>query len=180
MAASVSIDGTGRVSAETGVAFVDHLISALGRHSMFDVDVKAESLDGITHHLIEDAAIGLASAIDGALGDRSGIRRFGHAAVPMDESLAEASVDLVRRPFHRLDLPLDRPEVEGVPAEDLLHFFDSLLRNLNCCAHLSVRYGTNDHHRAESAAKSLAAALREAAAPDPGRGGEPPSTKGTM
>lgn len=176
---AVDIDGTGACSARTGVKFVDHLLASLSKHSMIDLDVAARSLDGIGHHLVEDAAIAVGSTIDEALGDRSGIVRFGHASVPMDEALADASVDLVRRRHCAIDVPLRRDEIEGVAREDLDHFFRSLLENLDCCVHLSVRYGENDHHRAEAAVKSLAVALRAAASGDPRRAG-PPSTKGSM
>lgn len=176
---SVSIDGTGRTSAGTGIRFIDHLIASLGKHAMMDLSVEARSNDGIGHHLVEDSAIALGQAIDEALGKREGIARFGSASVPMDESLADATIDLVRRPYWRLDLPLGRDSIEDVPREDLEHFFQSLLQNLNCCAHLSVRYGENDHHKAEAAIKSLAVALRGAAARDPRQGGVP-STKGSM
>lgn len=176
---SVSIDGRGRASAATGVGFIDHLLVAIGKHSMMDVSVRAESKDGITHHLVEDVAIAAGSAIDRALGGRDGIARFGHASVPLDESLAEATVDLVRRPYHRASLALRRQRTEGVEREDLEHFFQSLLQNMACCVHLDVVRGSNDHHKAEAAAKALAVALRLAAARDPRQRGAP-STKGVM
>lgn len=178
--AAVDIDGAGSCEACTGVKFIDHLIASLSKHSMIDMRVRASSLDGIGHHLIEDAAITVASAIDEALGDRSGIARFGHASVPMDEALADASVDLVRRRHCTVDVPLRRDSIEGVAREDLDHFLRSLLENLDCCAHVSVRYGENDHHKAEAAVKSLAVALRAAASRDPRRAGAQPSTKGSM
>ncbi|ABK78642.1 imidazoleglycerol-phosphate dehydratase [Cenarchaeum symbiosum A] len=176
---SVLLDGTGSTTVNTGQPFLDHLVSSLGKHAMFDIDLKASSRDGIVHHLVEDVAITLGGAIDKALGDRSGIMRFGHASVPLDESLSEAVVDLVKRPYHRIEMKIKRPEVEGIAKEDLEHFFDSLLRNLDCCIHLTVKYGNNDHHRVESAIKSLAVALRMAVSADPRREG-PPSTKGSM
>lgn len=176
---SVDVDGRGKASASTGVGFIDHLLCALGKHAMMDVSVRAESKDGITHHLVEDVAIAAGSAIDKALGDRKGVRRFGHASVPMDESLAEATVDLVRRPYHRASLSLKRQRTEGVEREDLEHFFQSLLQNMSCCVHLDVVRGANDHHKAEAAVKALAVALRGAAERDPRQKGAP-STKGVM
>ena len=158
---------------------MDHLLVSLGRHSMMDVSVRAESKDGIVHHLVEDVAITVGSAIDRALGDRQKTCRFGHASVPMDESLAEATVDLVRRPYHRASLSLRRQRTEGVEREDLEHFFQSLLQNMSCCVHLDVVRGSNDHHKAEAAVKALAVALRAAAARDPRQKGAP-STKGVM
>jgi len=175
----VDMDGTGKVSVSTGVSFVDHLIAAFGKHAMLDLAVKAQSKDGIIHHLIEDTAIAVGSAIDKSLGDRSGIARFGHASVPMDESLAEASVDLVKRPFHKLALSIRRTKIEDVSREDLEHLFRSLLQNLNGCIHLAVKYGDNDHHKAEAAIKSLAVAFRTACSKDSRQRGVP-STKGAM
>lgn len=173
---TLDMDGPGEVRADTGTRFVDHLLVSLGTHAGVALDVAARSNDGIGHHLVEDTAIVVGQAIDEALGDRKGVARFAHAAVPMDESLAEASVDLVRRPYQKLDLSIKGP-IEGVPREDLEHFFESLLRNMSSCIHLEVRYGKNDHHKVEAAIKSLAVALRSAAARD-GRG--VPSTKGSM
>lgn len=176
---NVDIDGAGKTDVRTGISFVDHLITSFGRHSMIDLSVRAESNDSLKHHLIEDVAIVLGQAIDQALGDRNGITRFGHASIPMDDSLAEASVDLVKRPFCTIDVPISRDSVEGVSREDLDHFLLSLLQNMNGCIHLGVRYGKNDHHKVESAIKSLAVAFRIACAPDPLQSGSP-STKGSM
>lgn len=176
---SVDLDGTGTTDVDAGNRFIDHLLVSLARHSMIDMKVSAKSLDGILHHLVEDAAVTLGSAIRDALGERSGITRFGHATVPMDESLAEVSVDLVRRPYRVVDLSLDREETEGVPREDIEHFFDSLLHNMEACVHVRVAYGQNDHHKIEAAVKALAVSLRTAMAPDGRRAGIP-STKGTM
>lgn len=176
---SVSIDGTGKARISTGVNFVDHLVTAFAKHGMMDLRVDAKSKDKIVHHLVEDTAITIGSAIDGALGNRSGVVRFGHASVPMDESLAEASVDLVKRPFYKSALSVKRSRIEDVSREDLEHFFQSLLQNLNSCVHLAVKYGDNDHHKAEAAIKSLAVALRIACSKDPRQKGVP-STKGAM
>lgn len=176
---SVDLDGTGTTDVDAGNRFINHLLVSLARHSMIDMRVSAKSLDGILHHLVEDAAITLGSAIRDALGERSGITRFGHATVPMDESLAEVSVDLVRRPYRVVDLSLDREETEEVPREDIEHFFDSLLHNMEACVHVRVAYGQNDHHKIEAAIKALAVSLRAAMAPDSRRAGIP-STKGTM
>lgn len=177
--AIVNLDGVGDVSVNTGTHFIDHIITAFAKHAALDLKVEAVSKDGIAHHLIEDTAIAIGSAIDGALGERAGIARFGHASLPMDESLGEASVDLVRRPYSVVSLGIKRSRIEDVSSEDLVHFFQSLLSNMNCCVHLKTRYGDNDHHRAEAAAKSLAVAFRTAASADPRHSG-PPSTKGMM
>ena len=176
---SVNLDGTGKTITNTGIEFLDHLISALGKHSMIDLLVKAKSRDKIEHHLIEDTAITIGSAIDKALGNRTGITRFSYASVPMDESLAEASIDLVRRPYYNLTLLIKRAKIEGMSKEDIEHFFQTLLQNLNSCIHLTVKYGDNDHHKIEAAMKSLAVALRIAASKDKKQKGIP-STKGAM
>jgi len=176
---SVNLDGTGNTSIKTGINFIDHLITSFGKHGMMDLKVNAKSNDGIEHHLIEDTAITIGQAIDKALRSRSGITRFSYASVPMDESLAEASIDLVKRPFWKLTLLLKRNKIENVSKEDLEHFFQSLLQNLNSCIHLTVKYGDNDHHKVESAIKSLAVALRYASSSDKKQKGIP-STKGSM
>ena len=176
---SVNLDGTGKTTIQTGINFLDHLITAFGKHGMMDLKISAKSNDKITHHLIEDTAITIGLAIDKALGTRSGITRFSYASVPMDESLAEASIDLVKRPFWKLVLPLKRNIIEDISKEDLEHFFQSLLQNLNSCIHLTVKYGDNDHHKVEAAIKSLAVAFREASSYDKKQKGIP-STKGSM
>ena len=176
---SVNLDGIGKTTIQTGINFLDHLITAFGKHAMMDLKVSAKSNDKITHHLIEDTAITIGLAIDKALGTRSGITRFSYASVPMDESLAEASIDLVKRPFWKLVLSIKRNTIEDISKEDLEHFFQSLLQNLNSCIHLTVKYGDNDHHKVESAIKSLAVAFREASSYDKKQKGTP-STKGSM
>lgn len=177
--ASVNLDGTGKANVSTGSRFLDHMLVSLARHSLIDITLRAESLDGILHHLVEDSAIALGMSMRKALGERVGIIRFGHATVPMDDSLAECSVDLVRRPYRVVKLALEAPAVEDVPKEDIEHFFGSLLQTMEACVHVRVEYGSNDHHKTEAAVKALAVSLREALSPDPRRAGVP-STKGTM
>lgn len=176
---SLNLDGTGKTSISTGIKFLDHLIGSFGKHSMMDLTVKAKSKDGIEHHLIEDTGITIGSAIDKALGNRSGITRFSFSSVPMDEALAETSLDLVKRQFHKITLLTKRTKIEGISKEDLEHFFFSLAQNLNCCIHVTVKYGDNDHHKVEAAIKSMAVAIRNAASNDPKQKGVP-STKGAM
>jgi len=175
----VNLDGSGKISVNTGINFLDHLVTSLGKHSMLDLSVKSKSKDGIEHHLIEDTAITIGSAVNKALGTRTGISRFSYASVPMDESLAEASIDLVKRPFCRVSLGIKRNQIEGMSKEDIEHFFNSLVQNINGCIHITVKYGGNDHHRIEAAIKSLAVALRQASSIDKKQKGIP-STKGTM
>jgi len=176
----VALDGTGRAEAKTGVAFLDHMLHSLATHSLMDLTVRAKG--DLQHHTVEDVGITLGKAIGEALGDRAGIRRFGDAVVPMDDALALAAVDLVKRPFSVLDLRLERVTLEDAPREDLEHFFGSLAQALEATVHIKVLEGSNDHHKFEAAIKAFALALREAAAPDPRRAKMkgPPSSKGSM
>jgi len=176
---NVNLDGSGKISVKTGISFLDHLITSLGKHAMLDLKLNAASKDGIAHHVIEDTAIALASAMDSALGSRSGITRFGYASVPMDESLAEASLDLVKRAYHKIELGIERNQIEKISKEDLEHFFCSFAQNLNACIHVTVKYGKNDHHKIEAALKAFAVAWRIAASYDKKQKGIP-STKGAM
>ena len=176
---SLNLDGKGKIDVKTGISFLDHMITSIAKHSMIDLKLNAVSKDGIDHHLIEDTAIALAKVMDTSLGNRSGIVRFGYAAVPMDESLAEASLDLVRRPYHKIDLGIERNQIEGISKEDLEHFFGSFAQNLNACTHITVKYGENDHHKIEAALKAFAVAWRTAVSLDKKQKGIP-STKGVM
>ncbi len=176
---SVNLDGVGKTSVNTGISFLDHLITSFGKHALLDLSVTAKSVDKIEHHLIEDIAITIGCTIDKALGNRSGITRFGYASVPMDDSLAETSIDLVKRSYCTVTLKTKRTKIEEISQEDIEHFFQSLLQNLNCCIHLTVKYGENDHHKIEAAIKSLAIALRIASSTDKRQKGIP-STKGAM
>lgn len=175
----LNIDGKGNTSVETTIPFLDHLASTIGKHAMMDLKIVAKSKDKIVHHIAEDVAITFANALDKALGNRAKIYRFGHAIVPMDDSLAYAAIDLVKRQYYAIDLKLNRMNIEGMSKEDLEHFFRSFAQNVNACIHLNVQYGENDHHKVEAATKALAVALREAVTIDKkGRG--IPSTKGSM
>lgn len=175
----VNIDGRGKTSIDTTIPFLDHLIDSIAKHVMMDLRISTKSKDGIVHHIAEDVAITFASALDKALGKRERIARFGHAIVPMDDALAFAALDLVKREYYNIDLKLKRLNIEGISREDLEHFFRSFAQNINACTHIVVQYGSNDHHKVEAAAKALAIALREAASMDK-RGRGAPSTKGTM
>ena len=176
---SLDLDGSGKTSINTGISFLDHLITSFGKHAMLDLAVNAKSKDKIEHHLIEDAAIAIGLSIDKALGSRTGITRFSYASVPMDESLAEASLDLIKRPYSKITLLIKRNSIEGISKEDIEHFFQSLTQNLNSCVHVTVKYGDNDHHKIEAAIKSLAVAVRNASSKDKKQRGIP-STKGAM
>jgi imidazoleglycerol-phosphate dehydratase len=175
----VNIDGSGYTMVNTGLPFIDHLITSFGKHSMLDIKLEGKSKDGIVHHLIEDASITLSLAIDKALSDRLQVMRFGYALVPMDDCLSYAAIDLIKRQFHNIQLKLTRDIIEEVPKEDLEHFVSSLAQNLDACTHVVVQYGDNDHHKIESAIKAFAVALRMAVSIDEKRVGTP-STKGAM
>lgn len=176
----VNIDGTGKSEPNTGIRFLDHMLDSLSTHSLMDIKVKATG--DLQHHLVEDVAITLGKAVSQALGDRRGIRRFGDAIVPMDDGLALAAVDLVKRPYSSIELKLERVLLEDAPREDLEHFFTSIATALEATIHVKVVDGKNDHHKYEAAVKAPALSLREAASEDPRRSDlrGPPSSKGSM
>lgn len=175
----INLDGKGNSSIKTGIDFLDHILISFSKHSRIDIDLTAKSNDGIKHHLMEDTGIVLGQVIDNALGKRERITRFGSAIVPMDESISSVAVDLIKRQYKHIDLKLEREEIENVSQEDIIHFFQSFIGNLNCCMHASVQYGTNDHHKIESTIKAIAVALRIAMKIDPDNK-EDPTTKGMM
>jgi len=173
----VNLDGSGKVDVKTGVPFLDHMVTSLATHSMIDITTKVTG--DLRHHSVEDLAIGLGEALNKALGSREGIVRFGYAAAPMDCSLAFAAVDLVKRPYFKVDLKLRGKKIEDMPTEDINHFFESLATSLCANVHVYIQYGSNDHHKAEAAVKALALSLRLAVAMDPRRKGVP-SSKGVI
>jgi len=170
----VNLDGTGKANLDTPINFLNHLLNLLSYHSSIDINVKAQG--DLKHHIIEDLAITLGSCINQALGTREGISRFGFAIIPMDESLALVSLDLVRRSNFFCDLNLKREYIEDLPSEDLIHFLSSLTFNINCTLHIKILRGENDHHKVEAIFKALALALKEAIAPSKNI----PSSKGLV
>ena len=173
----LNLDGEGKPKVETGVAFFSHLLTSFATHSL--IDLTAQVKGDLKHHSIEDLAIGLGEALSKALGSREGITRFGYAAVPMDDSLAFAAIDLVKRPYAVIDLKLRGKKVEDMATEDIVHFFETLATSLQANVHIWVQYGGNDHHKAEAAVKALALSLKQAVAADPRRKGVP-SSKGVI
>jgi len=173
----VNLDAEGKADIDTGVSFLDHLITSLATHSLIDITAKVKG--DLKHHAVEDLAICLGEALSKALGNREGINRFGYAAVPMDCSLAFSAVDLVKRPYSRIDLKLRGKKIEDMPSEDIYHFFETLATALAANIHVWVEYGNNDHHKAEAAIKALALSLKQAIALDPRRKGIP-SSKGVI
>ena len=173
----VNLDGEGKTNISTSVPFLDHMLTSLATHSLIDIEASVKG--DLVHHMVEDLALGLGEALNKALGTREGITRFGNAAAPMDCSLAFAAVDLVKRPYFKIDLKLRGKKVEEMPTEDIVHFFESLTQTLQANVHIFVEYGSNDHHKAEAATKALALSLRQAATMDPRRKGVP-SCKGVI
>ncbi len=174
----VRLEGGGKPTVSTGVRFMDHMLTSLATHSMTDIAVSANG--DLQHHVVEDVALALGEALNRALGERSGIRRFGYAVVPMDDALALAAIDLVKRPYSVIDLQLTRAMVEDAPREDLEHIFPSLATAMEATIHIRVLEGRNDHHKFEAAVKAFALAFREAVAADPARARRPPTSKGVM
>ncbi len=175
----VNLDGSGKSNIKSNISFLDHLIKSFARYSNIDINLISNSEDQIKHHLIEDIGIVLGQTIDKALGEREKISRFGYSLIPMDESISKVAVDLIKRPYYHLDLKLERELIENISKEDINHFFQSFVSNLNCCVHIVVEYGINDHHKIESAVKAFAIALKIAMKIDP-TNEEKPSTKGMM
>lgn len=175
---TLDLDGRGIAEIETGLGFLDHMLTSFSRHSRINLTVDATGDTWVDdHHTVEDCAIVLGRSLDEALGDRSGITRFGSAYTPLDESLCRAVVDLSGRPWPEINLGLARPTVGDVAAENLVHFLRSFALEGRMALHVDVIRGDNDHHRAEAAFKSVAVALRQAVRPD---GEGVPSTKGAL
>lgn len=177
----LDLDGTGTAAVNTGIGFLDHMLTALARHALFDLVVTATGDRHIDdHHTTEDVGIVLGQAITRALGDKRGIRRFGHAVVPMDEALVEAAVDLSGRPFLAWSVGFARDKVGTMDTELFEEFFRALAMNALLTMHVSQKAGMNAHHVAEACFKSVARALRAAVEPDPRAPGAIPSTKGSL
>jgi len=174
---NVNLDGEGKAEVETSMSFLDHMVTSLATHSLIDISAKVEG--DLKHHSVEDLAICLGEAVNKALDTREDLTRFGHAAAPMDCSLAIAAVDLVKRPYFKIDLKLKGKKVEDVATEDINHFFESFATALEANIHVFTQYGSNDHHKAEAAVKALALSLKQAVALDPRRKGVP-SSKGVI
>ena len=176
---TLKLDGTGETNIETGVGFFDHLLNSMAHHALFDLDIEAAGdLVIDEHHTVEDVALVLGAALAEALGDRSGISRFGDASVPMDESVATAVVDVGGRPYAVVDLPFKGKRAGKLPLELIEHVLESFARAGGVTLNVKGR-GRNDHHLAEAAFKALGRSLCAAVAVDPRRQG-PASTKGAL
>src|SRR4030067_1969507 len=145
-----NLDGEGKADVNTGVSFLDHMVTSFATHSL--IDVTANVKGDLKHHAIEALAICIGEALNKALGTREGLTRFGYAAAPMDCSIAFAAVDLVKRPYFKIDLKLKGKKVEDIATEDVNHFFESFATSLAANVHVVVQYGSNNHTKEEAAA----------------------------
>jgi len=174
----INVDGKGKGNVETGIKFLNHLLITLAKHSLFDLKIKATG--DLKHHVSEDVALTLGETLQKAIAEKKGIKRFGSAHVPMDDSLARAAVDLGGRAYSSLELKLSHPQIEDLKTEDIEHFFHSFAQASKSNLHLTVLYGSNDHHKIEAAMKSLALALRQAVTLESRTKDDVPSVKGVL
>ena len=178
---ALDLDGTGACDVQTGVGFFDHMLNALGRHSLMDLSVHAKGDTWVDdHHTVEDTGIVLGQALREALGDKRGIRRFGSCMVPLDEALVMAAVDISGRGELFWDVPISAQKVGTFDTELGHEFFAGLARDAGITLHLRLVCGENAHHILEATFKAAARALREAVEPDPRMAGSIPSTKGSL
>src|SRR5688500_8118967 len=177
----LELDGKGRHEISTGIGFLDHMLTHLAVHGLFDLSVQAKGdLHIDTHHTIEDVALALGQAFDKALGDRKGIIRISDCFAPMDETLAHVALDLSGRPYSVVQAEWHTPYIGDIPTTLFPHFFPSFAISARCNSHARVLYGRDDHHQAEAHFKAWARALDSATQSDPRRAGLVPSTKGTL
>ncbi len=178
---TLNLDGSGKADIATGIGFLDHMLTALAKHGMFDLTVRAKGdLHIDFHHTTEDVGIVLGQAFAKALGDKRGIRRFGHGVVPMDEALVDTAVDISGRPFLAWNVSFQRPKIGEMDTELFEEFFRALAFNAMVTLHVTMRAGVNAHHVAEASFKATARALRAATEIDPRAAGDIPSTKGAL
>jgi imidazoleglycerol-phosphate dehydratase len=180
IAVELDLDGAGGWEVSTGNGMLDHLLAQLVRHGLLDLKVQAKGDATGWHHLVEDVGIVLGQAVREALGERRGIRRMGHAIVPLDEALALVAVDLSGRGHATVDTGLGTEMVEGLSGDLVGHFLEAFAVEGRLTLHARVLAGANAHHKAEALFKALARALRDAVEPDPRSGTDVPSTKGTL
>lgn len=177
----LNLDGTGKYEISTGIGFLDHMLTHLALHGLFDLTVRATGdLHIDVHHTVEDLALTLGQAFDQALGDRKGIIRMGDCYAPMDETLAHVAVDLSGRPYAVVQAEWHTPYVGNIPTTLFPHFFESFAVTARCNLHARVLYGRDDHHQAEGLFKAWARALDRATQIDPRRAESIPSTKGLL
>mgnify|MGYP003990446755 CR=1 FL=1 len=181
IAVTVNLDGTGAYDVATGVGFLDHMLEQLSRHSLIDLTVKAEGdLHIDFHHTTEDVGIAVGEAVNKALGERKGIRRFGSAMSPMDETLTRVALDASNRPYLVWKVDFRRPKLGDMDTELFKEWFQAFAQAAGITLHIENLYGDNNHHIVESCFKGLARSLRQAIEIDPRRADEVPSTKGVL
>jgi imidazoleglycerol-phosphate dehydratase len=178
---AVNLDGTGQSACQTGVGFFDHMLDQLARHSLIDITLKAKGdLHIDDHHTVEDCGIALGQALSRALGDKKGIRRYGHFRLAMDDTQVACALDLSARPFLVWNLPFPTAKIGAFDTELVREFFQALATHGGITLHVDLIHGVNSHHIAEAAFKAVARSLREAVEPDPRMAGVLPSTKGAL
>ncbi|MDM7933469.1 imidazoleglycerol-phosphate dehydratase HisB [Tabrizicola sp.] len=178
---AVTLDGTGTHDCKTGVGFFDHMLDQLARHSLIDMTVRAKGdLHIDDHHTVEDVGIALGQAIAKALGDKRGIRRYGHFRLAMDDTQVSCALDLSARPYLVWNMPFPAPKIGNFDTELVREFFQALATHGGITLHVDLIHGLNSHHIAEAAFKSVARALREAVETDPRLGDALPTTKGAL
>ncbi len=181
IAVSLSLDGTGQSTLSSGVGFLDHMLTLLARHALFDITVSCKGdLEVDQHHSVEDIGIALGQAFKQALGDKKGIRRYADCHLPMDETLTRVAVDVSGRPFLVFKTEFTREKIGDFDTELVREWFQAFAINAGITLHVETLYGINAHHIAESCFKGLARALRDAVAIDPREAGRIPSTKGAL
>lgn len=181
IAVTVDLDGTGAYDVHTGVGFFDHMLEQLSRHSLIDLHVRTDGdLHIDEHHTVEDTALAIGAAVAKALGEKRGIRRYGDALSPMDETLTRVALDISGRPWLVWKSAFTVQKLGTMDTELFQHFFHSFAQAAGITLHIETLYGDNNHHIAESAFKGLARALRQAVEIDPRKGDAIPSTKGTL
>jgi imidazoleglycerol-phosphate dehydratase len=177
----LDLDGAGRSKIDTGIGFFDHMLDSFARHGGFDLEVATKGdLHIDMHHTVEDTGIVIGQALAKALDGYKGVRRFGHAYIPMDETLTRCAIDLSNRPYLIWRVNFSRPRVGDMDTELFKEFHHAFAMNAGACVHLETLYGENSHHIAESGFKALARALRMAVELDPKTHGHAPSTKGVL
>jgi imidazoleglycerol-phosphate dehydratase len=178
---SLDLDGTGRSSFRTGVPFLEHMLDQVARHGLIDLEIDADGdLHIDAHHTVEDIGITVGQALARALGDKKGIRRYGHAYVPLDEALSRVVIDLSGRPGLVYHCEFSRAMIGGFDVDLFREFFQGLVNHAALTLHVDNLRGVNAHHQAETLFKAFGRALRVAVEPDPRAAGVMPSTKGTL
>lgn len=181
ISASLNLDGTGAYDISTGVGFLDHMLEQLARHSLIDIELKAEGdLHIDFHHTVEDSGIVLGQALAKALGEKRGITRYADVHLPMDETMTRVAIDVSGRPYLVWDVTFTRPKLGEMDTELFREWFQAFAQNAGITLHVANLYGENNHHIAETCYKGLARALRAAIAIDPRQEQRVPSTKGTL